>query len=61
MQKGTYGWVQGIGQVFIPEERFNNLPDGYYPRLIHGSGHTIAVFDHKGQCVGWYCPDKQIN
>lgn len=51
---GTLGWVQGIGEVFIPEKRFNSCPEKHYSRLIHGSAYTIAIFNESNQCVGWY-------
>lgn len=50
----TQAWVQGIGRVMVPEVKFSvPLPDGYYPRFLHGSKHTLAVFDTDNQCVGW--------
>lgn len=46
-------WFQGVGRVFIPDVKFQELPEGCYPRMIHGSKYTLAVFDSQDKCVGW--------
>lgn len=47
------GWVQGLGRTIIPDVKFLELPEGYYPRAFHGSKYTLAVFNSEDKCVGW--------
>ncbi len=54
MVKSTTAWVQGMGQVEVPEKKFTDLPDNHYPRILHHNTHTLAVFEcNTDKCVGW--------
>ena len=53
MSKSTEGWVQGVGRVSVPEVQYTDLPEGCYPRALHGNKYTMAVFNKDNQCIGW--------
>ncbi len=57
---GTFGWVQGKGQVWIPEKEFDNIPENHYPRAIHGYVFGLAVFNGDEKCVGWILAEKRF-
>ena len=52
MAKGTWAYTEH-DRIFIPEKKFEELPDGYTTKWTRGYAHSQAVFDETGTCVGW--------
>jgi len=56
--QGIWGYTQNSGRaVWIPERKFESVPEGCVATPLRGYGHILAVFEVVGRepakCLGW--------